>query len=284
MATVLLLNNTEHYHAGCKKVIEFFKKEFSNHTLIIPKTLKNINVNDYDLIILNGEGSMHSSNVRPKMIKWLSLLNEAFDKGIKTALVNTVWQNNSPEVTKMLEKISYVSVREIKSKNEILKIINKHIDVFLDLSYYIDPVYSDNVKESNIVVGNRYVDRGSILFNNFGEDAQIDIFTEDWNTIVSKLKKSKILITGRHHEMYAACKARCPFVILEGNSHKNQGLIETFNIQIPVLPIDSNINEISRAIVWTQNNTEQFENLFNSMESYPAPEFSKNLIVHETMV
>lgn len=278
MSKVLLLNNTEHYHAGCKQVIKFFKKEFSDHTLVIPKTLKNINVSDYDLIILNGEGSMHSSDTRPKMIKWLSLLNEATDKGIKTALVNTVWQNNSFEVTKMLEKVSYISVREIKSKNEILKNINRDVDIFLDLSYYIEPEFLSDSTPSNITVGNRYIDRGSIHFKNFGEDSQIDIFTENWDTIISKLKKSKILITGRHHEMYAACKARCPFVALEGNSHKNQGLMETFNVQIPVLPMNSSEEEINKAIVWVQNNTEQFKNLFNFMESYPIPKFSKNLI------
>lgn len=129
---VLLINNTEKYHSGSKQVINYFRENTLD--LRIAKTLKNIDVKKYDLIMLNGEGTMHSDN--KKMNKFLDFLIYASKKGIKTAMVNSVWQNNSEKTTKKLEILDYVSVREIKSKNEIKKYSDIKVDVCLDLSYY----------------------------------------------------------------------------------------------------------------------------------------------------
>ena len=63
-----------------------------------------------------------------------------------------------------------------------------------------------------------------------GENGYIDIFNQHWRDFVSQLWYSNLLITGRHHEMYAACKAECPFVVIEGNTHKNQGLFKKLHM------------------------------------------------------
>ena len=44
-----------------------------------------------------------------------------------------------------------------------------------------------------------------------------------------------MLITGRHHEAYAALKARCKFIVLPGNTHKNEGIY----LNAGVSPINS---------------------------------------------
>jgi len=275
---ILLLNNTENYHAGSKQVITFLKNEFRNHQLITPKTLKNIVVEEYDLVILNGEGSMHSSNLRPKIVKWLEIMSAAAKKGIKTAIINTVWENNSIEATQMLENFFYVSVREIKSKEEILKTVDTNVDIFLDLSYYTKVNYIPMQSQYNIVTGNRYSDFETPKISNVGENGTIDIFTESWDIIVNKLRHSNILVTGRHHEMYAACKARCMFIVLEGNSHKNQGLIKTFDLNIPVLPKDASNDTIIKTIKWAFENQHCYKRLFDLMETYPIPKLANILI------
>lgn len=272
---VLLINNTEKYHSGSKQVINYFRENIID--LSIAKTLKNIDVKKYDLIILNGEGTMHSDN--KKMNRFLDFLIYASKKGTKTAMVNSVWQNNSEKTTKKLESIDYVSVREVKSKKEIQKYSDVRVDIYLDLSYYskIFPfVPTHNPKKKyNIVAGNRFSEENDKIIAGLNEDCRIDIFSQNWNQLINILKESKLLITGRHHEMYAACKAKCPFIVLEGNTHKNSGLLETFNVKVPVLSRYATQYEIIKTI--ETYNTKEFEKLFKSMSNYPVPNFYEKI-------
>lgn len=270
---VLLLNNTEQYHSGCRKVIDYFRHHFLDHSLTIhPKKTKGFpNFNNFDLIILNGEGSCHDDS--KKIISYLEYMNAASDAGIKTMLVNSVWQYNSKSTTELLKKINYVSVREIKSKNEILKHIDKKIDVVIDLSYFHSFEFR-KFESSTIVAGNKFIPKKQReLYSNIREDSYIDIFSEDWETIVSKLKNSKILITGRHHEVYASCKAECPFIAIEGNTHKISGILETFNVNIPVLDYNSNNDTIIENILNISQYENEYKTLFKKMKQQLPPNF-----------
>ena len=64
--------------------------------------------------------------------------------------------------------------------------------------------------------------------------SHIDIFKDDWNTVVNILRGTEWFVTGRHHELYASCKARCYFSALDGNTHKNVGLMKTAGVEIPI--------------------------------------------------
>jgi polysaccharide pyruvyl transferase WcaK-like protein len=275
---ILILNDTSKYHNGSKHVIKFLTSTFKDHDITLSKKIKEKVLKGYDLIIINGEGTMH--NNAKKAISLLKLANYAKHKlGIKIMLVNSVWQKNTEDLTNYLNDFDYVGVREILSKNEITKCINKDIEVHLDLSYYLEVPYQ-KYQSANIVAGNFYTDKSSknksLMIKNIGEDSTVDIFNESWNTVVNKLRHAKLLVTGRHHEMYAACKARCFFIILEGNTHKNSGLLKTFGVNIPVLSRESSINEIKQAIINIDKYKEEYIKLFNAMESQPLPRFTQN--------
>lgn len=263
---VLILNDTSKYHYGCVEVIKNIKKMFLNYTVIMYKKGQKINYDDYDIFCINGEGSMHHN--APNILKYLTILKSAKSKNKITLLVNSVWQDNSIELTKLLEYVDYISVRENKSKNEIKKVLNRYIDVNLDLSYYTNITPIDS-KKYDIIAGNTFIKgKKNVLFKNIGEDGIIDIFNQDWNTIVNILKKSNLLVTGRHHELYAACVAECPFIILEGNTHKNSGLIEMADVKIPILPMDASENMIKSEIKLYQKNIKEYTKLFNFMKNY----------------
>lgn len=273
MYKILLLNNTEKYHNGCKSVINFFRNEFVDHDLTIAKDF-DVDVSKFDLVVANGEGTMHHNAVKAKKI--LNLLC----KSKKSMLVNTVWQHNNKDLTNKLLDVDFVSVREIKSQNEINKHIGVRPPIFLDYSYFAPVNYLDT-KKYNIITGNRMNTPGvqpkRPKINNVGEDGTIDIFTESWDKIVSKIKNSNILVTGRHHEMYAACKAETPFVIIEGNTHKNQGLFKTAGVTIPCLPFNANNKQICDAINNIDNHTEEFDKLFEFMRSQSKPRLLENV-------
>lgn len=274
---ILFLNNCESYHSGSFQVMNFFKKEFENHNLTILKSFKRLykyNLLNFDVIVANGEGTMHDN--APKALQILNVLLEGKKLGIKTLLVNTVWQNNNENFTKLLDSIDYISVREVSSKKEIQKIINKEIDVNIDVSYFVDTDMPDRRLIYNVAAGNRYQDGSKPKIIGIGEDINIDIFSQPWNSLISDLRKSKMLVTGRHHEMYAACKAECPFLVLEGNTHKNSGFLKTMECEIPILPTNSSNKEITNYIEKFSTYESEYLKLFKKLKTIKKPNFLKN--------
>lgn len=211
---ILLLNDTSGYHYGCSKVIETFEFDRSVKTNETP----NIDFGKYDKVVLNGEGTLHHN--KPNAIKFLRYLAKAQQAGCETELVNTVWQNMNNDFDYVLSQCNKVTTREVLSRGEMLK-HGVEAEVELDRSLIPEVEYEeyDHVK----------VYEGQYFFNRNVESKypRIDIFKQNWGEVVNRLRNADVLITGRHHEMYAAIKARCRFIAVEGNTWKNRGLFET---------------------------------------------------------
>ena len=280
---VLILNDTSNYHNGCKQVMNFIYSKMENYE-VVSFSIKNIRSNenllkDIDVLIINGEGTMHDNAIRAEELLSVGKLAKK-SYNIKTFLINSVWQRNNRRVTKdYLRYFDYISVREIFSKNEIKKYIDKDVIINLDLSYYAEVPFKQFPKKK-IICGNYWNHRrGEGLIKGVGEDGYIDIFNESWEDIVNKLRNCKVLITGRHHEMYAACKARCLFIVVEDkrNTHKNMGLFKTFNVNIPCVKISDSkkktLKLIRNCITSYKKYKKEYEKLFNLMESYKLPDF-----------
>ena len=119
----VILNDT-HYHNGCKKVIEYLISDLQScgytDIKLVGQDVKKIQEArslgyEADLVVLNGEGTMHSTAIknRETPIALLENLSAANHRGIKTALINTVWQNMEiDDFTAYALENSYVSCRE----------------------------------------------------------------------------------------------------------------------------------------------------------------------------
>ena len=119
-----------------------------------------------------------------------------------------------------------------------------------------------------MVIGENYANGG--IADGFTDYGTVNIFKEDWNHIVNTLRNSEIFITSRHHEMYASCKARCPFIVVEGNTWKSQALFETADVNIPYV---KSIEQVSDCFVeiktyWADYKRE-YNKLFDWMEQQP---------------
>lgn len=279
MARVLLLHNTEKYHYGSAQAMQYIMSQLDGHDVVSDPSSKKLKVSDYDAVVLNGEGSLHSSDQRSKISRWLGYCNEAVSQGKPALLVNSVWQNNSQAVTEMLKDLTYVGVREKLSANEIRQWIDRDIDICPDYSFYGQVPVRD-YDHVEIMAGNRYA-LDPELIQGIGETGHVDIFKDPWDVLVNKLRNAEILVTGRHHEMYAACVARCRFVVFEGNSHKNSGLMATFGSNIPVLDPGADRQEIDSAIQWARNNPQEYQQLFDAMSSIERPQWGR--LIKETL-
>jgi len=220
----ILLNDTSYYHNGCKEVmnnlIKYYKPTLLVHT---NHKIDVAIIEDFDNIVLNGEGTMHHNNINAQ--KFLKYLQIAQRMNKRTHLVNSVWQNMSEDWNDVLKKCDTVEVREVLSKNEMTQKNKRLSEIVLDVSIHSTPEYI-NHPSNDVCLGGSFYGKIKIEWDKYHN---IDIFKDTWTSLVNTLRNSKLLITGRHHEMYAALKARTPVMIVSGNTWKNQGFFYTAN-------------------------------------------------------
>ena len=269
---VIIFNDTSNFHHGCVKVMEYLHKDLQNcgHKIIASvkgKKHDRIKIHESfieaDMVIVNGEGSMHHD--RPFSHELLQILRNAKAMGKKTALINTLWQSMTvdDEIKEVLLD-TYISVREVESQYEMYKTIGTKVDMHLDLSYFVD-VPEKVSPQRELLIGTFFSQK-----NYRPENIPVlDISKNDWNSIVNVLRATDWFITGRHHELYASCKARCPFSALDGNSHKNIGLIKSAGVDIPIESPTLPHDKIPMFLSKCKERRIEYEKLFNWMEQQP---------------
>lgn len=255
------------YHGGCRAVWEVLTNALSaNGGRIVGDD------SDYDVLVVNGEGNMHhgSAGCRRK----IAAIEAALREGRAAYLVNTVWQENPPDFDDLLKRCASISVREIMSRDELAERHGVQSTICLDYSYFA-PAPED--------------ERGADFR---GEEAETDYFSAEhgdfrpfpesaayggrapfslkdgrWPRLVASLRTASLLVTGRQHAVYAACRARTPFAAIEGNTHKIRGLIKTSGIDIPVA---EKPEELPAIIDFARANGDRYQRLFDWMDEEAA--------------
>lgn len=269
MHKVMVFNNTSRYHNGCIKVMQYLHTNLQENGYKILESVygnvdkisfKESNFKNSDVVLVNGEGTMHHDSRSSRQL--LEILRRAKREGKKTLLINTVFQAMTldEELIKVL-KDTYISVREVKSQRYLKNKFDIDSEVHLDLSYFMD--VPDSVTPHRQYVTGKMFSRQDYKSRGV---LSINIFKDSWNDIVNILRSTDLFITGRHHEMYASCKARCPFVVLSGNTWKNEGLFETAGVNIPHLPDRALDDEIVSLAEQIEQDPKEFFKLFNWME------------------
>ena len=268
---VVILNNTSRYHKGCEKVMEYLHKDVvqSGHQIVASVMGNKDTLTDAwdkiemsDAVIVNGEGTMHHDRPIPHSL--LNVIRNAKKQGKKTALINTVWQSMTlDDEMKDVLRDTYISVREIMSAEELQK-DDIDADIHLDLSYFND--VPEKVSPHRELVVGKFFAQADYRPKDI---PVLDIFKQDWDTFVNVLRSTDWFITGRHHELYASCKARCPFATLSGNTHKNEGLMKTAGVEIPIESPNLLHSRIPHFLARCKERRMEYEKLFNWMESQP---------------
>lgn len=256
---ILLLGNTSDYHSGCKAVIQVIESQLADHHIKSFPPMHNyplIEWDDVDWVICNGEGTMH--NNRPAANGTLKLIEQAQLCGKPTAIINSVWQNMDPYWITLIKNLRYFSVRENLSAEHAQTIHERLPDVLPDLSYFapVEIKPCDNTE----VVG-QFFDMDSPQW----AQTNINIFEQGWNQIVNVLADAHYLYTGRHHELYASCVAKTPFVPHHANSHKLQGIFYSAGASMPILTQPISRIECSEFILKYKD---QYPIIFDWMDSF----------------
>ncbi len=203
---------------------------------------------DYDVMVMNGEGTMH--HAQRACVRKIGIMREALDKGKPVHLVNTVWRDNPNDFDDVLRALSGIVVRETRSRDDLLAKHGIQSRVVPDISMYADvhplllpvrnfdgrPALTDFFWPARNEHG-----RGDRLFP---EARYLRFDYISWSRAVASLRTAPYLITGRQHAVYAACKARIPFVASEAPTDKIKSLVETAGVKIPVADSPEQIRDL----------------------------------------
>lgn len=267
----IVFNNTSRFHMGCGAVmrclhseinaagIEILESVYGNtlwHSSTFP-VFSHDAWSSADLIIVNGEGTMHDDS---RMAVFLLEDILAQRGGKKAALVNSLWQNMSSRYTKLLTSLDLVVFRDYLSQQSAG--ISGSV-VMPDLSYYEVPPWS-YLDNQGFIKGTFYID----AFSGINLDGFMNIASEDWSIIVNKLRHARACFTGKHHEVYAACIARCPFISTKIATHKIAALGEFIGEELHTVAPDAGCDSIQSAL---HNAAEDahglYRRLFDSLET-----------------
>ena len=284
-------NDTSDFHAGSNAVIRALKHiihadEHDITTTPRPNPCTQQEIQNCDILIINGEGAMQEErkgwdNFRARKL----MMNLTYAKllGKKAWLVNSVWHNMDDVWASVLPMLDGVFVREPGSAKQMWERNGFQPDMYLDLSFSCpldeDSKFTDYNKET--VIGDIYrrntpklrrFDHTHRSFRQFphlglGGTAIENDISRDWSELVRSLQTAGLYITGQHHGVYAACKARTPFVSFKLYNHKISALLEWAGID---LPIPETRREIFDAIKWAKKNPDSYNRLFDWMEKQPV--------------
>ncbi|WP_137156052.1 polysaccharide pyruvyl transferase family protein [Rhizobium sp. FKL33] len=259
---IRLEGDHSHYHCGSAAVT----RSLLHHLAPVGVVVED---GDYDVVVMNGEGTMHSGGVG--FHRKMKVLGSAVDAGKAAYLVNSVWQDNPNDYDEVLRRLKAIHVREVLSRDDLAKRHGISARVFPDLSYLAPlkaPVNMIDHKDS-IVLTDFYSKEFTAFVKLTRAEALkypfVDMMAMTWDDLVATLKTSKLLITGRHHAVYAACRAEIPFVVFGGNTHKIEGIFKSANVEIPLCPSRA---EIPKMIAWARKNRAVYTELFNWMKSH----------------
>lgn len=261
MTRVRILGDHSRVHIGCAAVWSVLQDAIR---------LQNVEIVDndnFDVLVVNGEGSMHHG--RPAFRNKMAALEDAVSRGRRAFLVNTLWQENPNSYDHVLRALDGIVVREAKSRDDLAKRHDIIAHASIDLSYFarVEPQGSVLDFAGRIVV----TDFLSPEYGNFVRATAgilaglpyLDIKEGSWDRLVRSLRTSSLLVTGRHHAVYAASKAKVPFIAVKGNSHKIEGLFQSAAVVIPVL---ENMAEAAEAVRTWDGDVREFEKLWRWLD------------------
>ena len=269
---VLLVNDTSNFHCGSASVVDTITAVLADHNIIsLSCKVPAIDFDSWDAVdhvIVNGEGTLH--NNRQGAISILKLAESALNAGCTVSIVNSIWQNMDAHWKTVTDRLTVWSVRDPISQQYACQDFGRLPSLCPDYSWF-EPVDITKSNKNLTGVGGSL---NGLLYPNWHDYHRVNIFESTWNQLVNHCAECNVLISGRHHELYAACRAGIPFVALDSNSWKNHAL--AYHGNIPVLEhLPETFIEIEKFV---STYKDQYSKIFNWMHSYTLEDVRAHLL------
>jgi hypothetical protein len=214
-----------------------------------------------DLVLINGEGTIHHSG--PRALFLLQLIQRARAEGKPVALVNALFQQYDAPADDILAGLALLSVREPRSAAFARRFGGAPLTL---LDSAADPAFladgrAHRLKDGRVIGGAH--PHGLIPDPFDGLPGQkLGLRRLPYEDIVATLRTAEIYLTAQHHGVYAAALAGCPFVTSPSNSHKIEAFVDWTGLPIPVC---MRKDEIEPAIAFALRNRSMYAELADWM-------------------
>jgi hypothetical protein len=236
-----------------------------------------------DLLIVNGEGSIHHN--LPRALSLLAMIDAAEEFGVPTMLVNaTIQAMDRPLLQRVLPKLQFCHVRESASSKAIAPIITAHcapdiavraIDTLKSrkaplhrqgclvsagvlakapiIEELLRTAATAGLSPTYFSIGDgRETETASAVCNKLGvEHVQACNFSLD--TIPGLLEQFELAICGRHHINLFLMKAGVPIVPLPSNTWKVEATLTDLSYPVPLV---RTLDDLSAAIAQVRDQLE----------------------------
>lgn len=231
----------------------------SKHKLDKDRIKKDLSQNNIDIVLVNGEGTLHHS-CNKSYVMFLSELAKFIkvECGCRILLVNSTLYKNTSTFYENLRYYDEIFVRESQSLDE-LKYFGLSGKVVPDLTFYTDipNVYqrsqragiliTDSVSDTiscelrSVALINKWayismIRRGrnllhrcyrlSYLFINLYNIYHDIKFSSTPDEFIANIGNSEMVITGRYHTVTLCLLTETPFLAIESNTPKISGLLQ----------------------------------------------------------
>ena len=308
MRRAILFNDTRiDRHHGCSSVIESIIRLCARHEIeLIHKLPAHSPWQDdpdlpglmarADLVIVNGEGSIHHD--RPAGKRLLQVAQYARAQGCASALINTTWARNSADLARLAAGFDLVSLRESASRDE-LAAHGIACRVIPDLALYTKPpaprprhgiLVTDNVVAGqSLALHHRLNTQGarplSLLWGRrdplnvlrnlrryrldpkarkMGWGTALSAALDDWraqtkdrDAFLRQLVGAELVVTGRFHALILCLATDTPVIALPSNTHKNRATLHDAGLAPWRAPED--VEQIDTALLQRARNWQEQE-------------------------
>lgn len=285
MTRVSIVNDTSRFHFGSAAVMDHIftsvdrlgwdiAASFFGNSFMYEKREPPIDesiIESSDVIIINGEGSIHHD--WPMSVFLMDFIERYKHK--KICLANTMWQDMSAASEAKLQNAALVIARDPESHREISRFFKGELHLAPDFSSRVKPPLSP-MSDQGIVYGGFYWNQHAkmagvavkdLALKSLAENSVVDVTRDNWHVTVNKLRSSRLLVTGKFHEVMAAIVARCPFLFCPVSTHKIEILGE-FGGGERLKPLDMNLSRqdyIDLFEVTIAENTGQYDRIFDAV-------------------
>ena len=231
---IFFANDCQNYHGGSWAVSQVIRQQIAaaGHELICEANLQvfdELIVSECDAILVNGEGTMHDDVKRAHHL--LRLLRFGQQQGRFTALINTSWHAMSPEFDDVLRGLDHISVREVRSLQELETRHGIKAELHLDLSYDFEISSFIEYEKQPLLMTDLYSKEfDCYVILNGGARSKVPLLNmkkASWSETLDQISRHSFFVTGRFHGLMAALKTRTPFAAYPSNTHKINGVLET---------------------------------------------------------
>ena len=201
-------------HFGCQLVMEAIDEQCERVGLEVVQrvgsdTHKFKIKPEVDLVIVNGEGSIHHGARR-------ELIDVA--KEVPSVLINAVWQENDPYG---VEHFKYIAVREARSREALYLSAGVEANIVPDMLFASHRLLHSDLGFRSMATGICSTD--SVLAQN--EPGTLSAINSA-QYVINELQKYRGVVCGRFHAVAACAVLGIPFSAYSSNTHKIEGMME----------------------------------------------------------